>query len=106
MRRRRKQILTTQTPKKPPRAKISTLCWCCAKATTGGCSWSANFVPVEGWEATPTIIKEGLLTPSETGKYYRESHSYRVHSCPEFVEDVKPHLLNVPRIQLNLLNNT
>ena len=85
---RKKRLSKTRTPKKPPRPKLSTLCWCCAKATTGGCSWSRSFIPVEGWEATSTIIKEGAP---------RLSHSYKVHSCPEFVEDCKPDELSMVR---------
>ena len=37
----------------------------------GGCSWSMDFIPVEGWEAIP----EGI--------------SYRIISCPEFESEYK-----------------
>ena len=47
-----------------------TLCWDCAKAC-GRCSWSSNFVPVDGWEAIPC------------GK------SYEVVRCPEFEGDCR-----------------
>ena len=100
---RKRRLSKTRTPKKPPRPKLSTLCWCCAKATTGGCSWSRSFIPVEGWEATSTIIKEGaLLKKDENGNITRDttprlSHSYKVHSCPEFVEDCKPDELSMVR---------
>jgi hypothetical protein len=103
MGRRRKRKQHNKQPT-PPTIHLSTLCWCCAKATTGGCSWSAHFIPVKGWEATPTIIKEGtLLKKDENGKVTRDttqrlSHSYKVHSCPEFIKDTEPQLLNVPRL--------
>lgn len=51
-----------------------TLCYYCAKATTGGCSWSKKFIPVEGWKAKPTILDGG------------RTHSFEVFRCPEFVE--------------------
>ena len=46
-----------------------TLCWGCAKACGGGCSWSKDFVPVKGWDA------------KETRK------GYLVTSCPQFEAD-------------------
>ena len=52
-----------------------TLCWECKKAITGECSWSNDFTPVEGWEATQTLIK---MTTE------KKEISYFVHSCPEF----------------------
>jgi hypothetical protein len=50
------------------------LCYICQKAC-GGCSWSKRFVPVPGWDAKPTIIKdkEGYIS------------SYKINKCPEFV---------------------
>ena len=99
-RKRRKR----QRNKRPPTLNpsyLSTLCWCCAKATTGGCSWSANFIPVEGWEATPTVIKEGsTLHIDENNNIVdkpRISHSFKVHKCPEFIEDCKPNELGLQR---------
>jgi hypothetical protein len=50
-----------------------TLCWDCAKAT-GGCRWSDQFQPIEGWTAVPTL----------TDKLYE---SYIVIDCPEFKRD-------------------
>ena len=32
-----------------------TLCWKCERAC-GGCSWSADLIPVDGWDAIPTKI--------------------------------------------------
>ena len=61
--------------KEERRNKREQLCCRCQNAC-GGCSWSRKFVPVDGWVANPTIIKdsEGDIT------------SYRIISCPEFVE--------------------
>ena len=50
------------------------LCWRCQKAC-GGCSWSRNFEPVEGWEATPTVVKDSV----------GDIDSYKITGCPEFV---------------------
>ena len=49
------------------RGKV-TLCWVCQNCF-GGCSWSSEYIPVEGWKAkkTPT--------------------SYLVLSCPEFLPE-------------------
>ncbi len=87
---------------RPPQGfPLSTLCWCCEKYA-GGCNWSDHFLPVEGWEATPTVIKEGINTYTRvhSGQIevtQRISHSYKVHSCPEFVQDIAPHELGLPR---------
>jgi hypothetical protein len=55
-----------------------TLCWECARAT-GGCSWSREFIPVKGWKAKKTKIKDE--------RYYRYYSSYLVLKCPLFVPD-------------------
>lgn len=55
-------------------------CQDCANAC-GKCTWSNCFVPVVGWDATPTI--------SHTG--YGDINSYIVHSCPMFQADKKRH---------------
>lgn len=52
-----------------------TLCWNCQNACNSGCSWSKNFIPVEGWEATPTISDR-----------FTNTESYHVHKCPQFKE--------------------
>lgn len=57
------------------REKDSQLCWRCKNAC-GGCSWSACFTPVNGWNAEATIIK------NSTG----DTCSYRIKKCPEFVK--------------------
>lgn len=57
-----------------------TLCWECAKAT-GGCDWSKNFIPVDGWTATPTIINQVY----KKGDGFKAISSYIIHKCPEFV---------------------
>ena len=50
------------------------LCWQCQKAT-GGCPWSDNFKPVEGWVAKPTIIKDSA----------RDIKTYKIKKCPLFI---------------------
>ena len=64
------------------KTKHDTLCWDCAKAT-GKCSWSKNFVPVEGWEADPTKVKNGFIT-WKGRKIFSLVDSFDVHECPEF----------------------
>lgn len=60
-----------------------TLCWCCEKAC-GCCSWSHDFTPVEGWDATPTVLncESHILVSGE--RVTRTVDSYCVHDCPEF----------------------
>lgn len=58
----------------------TTLCWNCQKAVCG-CSWSRNYVPVKGWDATPTIVQNHA-----DGRQIF-TNSYLVRSCPEFVKD-------------------
>lgn len=58
-----------------------TLCWQCANAVPNekyGCKWSKDFEPVEGWNATPTIIgrQNAQLAPIP---------SFEVHECPEYL---------------------
>ena len=48
------------------RGKV-TLCWVCQNCF-GGCSWSSEYIPVEGWKAKTTT-------------------SYLVLSCPEFLPE-------------------
>jgi len=53
-------------------AVVYTLCWDCKNAC-GGCDWSRELVPVEGWKAVPT--------------YNKCQASYSVKECPEFIRD-------------------
>lgn len=53
----------------------STLCWECSKAT-GGCAWSNNLEPVNGWDAV--LVKKTTTRPYDT---------YRISNCPEFNRD-------------------
>jgi len=58
------------------------LCWNC-KHACGGCSWSRNFTPVEGWTAAPTVIN---VERTRRGKpFVRSIASYDIQSCPQFV---------------------
>ena len=73
-----------------------TLCWKCEKAC-GGCSWSADFKPVDGWKAKKTIISANHGNGSAL-----EIESYLVRSCPKFSDDtarykrVKTHMIFNP----------
>ena len=53
------------------------LCVSCARICMGdtekGCSWSAEFIPVKGWEATPVYDTAG------------EFYTYQVNRCPKFI---------------------
>lgn len=51
------------------------LCWRCKNAC-GGCSWSAFLKPVDGWDATPVIIKDSTGNIS----------SYKIQKCPKFIK--------------------
>lgn len=66
-----------QTPPKHEKRDSSTLCWDCAKAY-GGCSWSAKFEPVEGWDAEATAREHHRLG------ILQDWTSYHVKACPEF----------------------
>ena len=58
-------------------ASKSNICWDCQRAC-GGCSWSEDFIPVPGWTAEPSIIKQ---SPGV------DIHSYHIAACPLFVPD-------------------
>lgn len=60
-----------------------TLCWDCGNSC-GGCAWSREFKPVDGWEAEPTKVKV-----ADTNQYVRLIDSFIVRSCPEFIRDSK-----------------
>lgn len=55
-----------------------TICGEC-KRSAGRCSWSAKFVPVEGWTAIPSKV---------VGKH-GYTDTYIVTSCPKFEENVR-----------------
>ena len=64
------------------------LCWRCVRSVPGaggkkGCSWSREFVPVNGWTAEPKEICD-----SKPG-CKRVIVSYSVILCPEFIEEKK-----------------
>lgn len=56
--------------------KDACLCWSCTKAC-GGCSWSKDLIPVEGWDADPNVHSDG------------EIYGYVIRFCPEYVEETK-----------------
>ena len=53
-----------------------TLCWDCQRAVKE-CPWSANFEPVPGWDAEPTLLMAD----------YRPVQSFHVKACPLFEPD-------------------
>lgn len=55
-----------------------TICGNC-KRSSGRCSWSAKFVPVEGWEAIPSRVA------GNSG--YQDT--YIVLSCPKYEENTR-----------------
>lgn len=55
------------------------LCWDCARATKGSCSWSRRFAPVKGWTAEKRQMAGTNTTPPVI--------SYRVYACPLFNRD-------------------
>lgn len=57
-----------------------TICWECKNAV-GGCSWSRELEPVDGWQAIPTKIK------ANGNNQIIMTDSYIVRGCPEFIED-------------------
>lgn len=65
--------------------KHSQLCWNCEKAC-GKCSWSKNFTPVPGWNATPTKIISYTTSVAGNKRHRKKFYidSYEIHGCPEF----------------------
>lgn len=57
-------------------------CWNC-KHACGGCNWSRNFTPVEGWTATATIIN--MERKRHNKPFISTISSYDIQHCPEFV---------------------
>lgn len=60
-----------------------TICWNCKNAVMG-CSWSKEFVPVDGWEAEykPVLTSDGSNR--------RLVDSYLVTECPLYAPDREP----------------
>lgn len=54
-----------------------TKCWTCKNACNGGCSWSRDFIPVDGWKAEKTFIPGN-------GEF---AESYNIIDCPEYKAD-------------------
>lgn len=51
-------------------------CWTCKNAC-GGCSWSREFKPVEGWTAEPNYLKSNGVW----------ADTYKIISCPQYEKD-------------------
>jgi hypothetical protein len=67
----------------------NTLCWTCKKCY-GQCSWSANFIPVEGWQALPTTLNNNTYVDT----------SYLVIKCPEYVDDKSEKYRLLPKTEI------
>lgn len=50
-------------------------CWTCANSC-GSCSWSSQFIPVEGWKAIPSVIHRTHIV-----------ETYKIESCPLYLYD-------------------
>lgn len=69
------------------RAPSKTICWDCRNAVPDdkyGCSWSMDFIPVEGWKAEQTTIMGYSY-----GKKKKYNTSYSVKKCPLFIRDAE-----------------
>lgn len=58
----------------------TTLCWWCVNSVPTeehGCSWSREFVPIDGWRATKEIRKYDV----------KEIETYTVHWCPQYIRE-------------------
>lgn len=64
-------------------AERQTICWSCRKSS-GLCSWSHEFKPVEGWTAKKTKISAQAKKGDE-----RKISSYKVIKCPRY-ERIEP----------------
>ena len=51
------------------------VCWTCAKAC-GGCCWSVDYRPVDGWDARYDVNRDGV-------------ESFAIYFCPEYEEDTE-----------------
>lgn len=69
--RRKKRDINTYHRKNQP-------CWTCQNCY-GGCSWSREFKPVNGWIATPSYIA--------SNEEYADT--YKITYCPEYKEDIR-----------------
>ena len=58
-------------------------CWICQNSC-GGCSWSKELKPVEGWRARSVTVK------NKEGDSYR---TYRILSCPKFIQETDIRIL-------------
>lgn len=74
----------------------NSLCWSCGRPGTGTCSWDKKLKPVKGWNAERHVYHNY----HNSGK---DSYTYHVIDCPEFLEDRKIKLEETDRAILELL---
>ena len=67
-----------------------TKCISCGNAC-GGCSWSVDFTPVDGWDAVPTTSRTHGVT------------SYRVIDCPRYEPERKLNPDDIPDVSVHAL---
>lgn len=53
-------------------------CWTCQNCY-GGCNWSIDFTPVDGWIAIPVHIKSN-------GEF---ADTYKIVYCPEYKKEIR-----------------
>lgn len=62
------------------KTKPMSLCWRCQNAVpseTHGCSWSEDFLPIDGWRADHSFMRDkGMIVDT-----------YTVYDCPQFDPD-------------------
>lgn len=51
-------------------------CWICKNAC-GGCRWSREGKPIDGWQAVETFIADNV----------GHEKSYKIMFCPEYIKD-------------------
>lgn len=54
--------------------KYEQICWTCKKCI-GGCSWSRDFIPIEGWDAE---------LDTHTRVDANDSITYKIYDCPQY----------------------
>lgn len=73
----------------------SNICGECKKASDGRkCSWAYNFTPVEGWDASPTVMKVQYSVKTgntgKNGKYALNGSmlTWSIRKCPLYEREV------------------
>lgn len=59
------------------------LCWDCENAYASKCKWVRAGIPIEGWDAEKTEIRNGY------GENASTALSYLIKSCPNYIKEHK-----------------